>query len=160
MNVIYREADSRDSVGIARLSGQLGYPSNVDEIERRLRFITGCQDNVVYAAEIDGELVGWVHAHGRYLIESEPFIEIGGLVVDGEHRGAGIGKRLMNMCEEWAQASGFREMRVRSGGSRVEAHQFYRRIGYENIKMQQVFRKELVDSKQNNLRDGSNQTSH
>lgn len=145
LNVHYREATVQDSAEIARLSGQLGYPAASDEIERRLSFLMTCMDNVVYVAETEGRLVGWVHAHGRYLIESPPFVEIGGLVVDSEHRGGGIGKRLMSMCEEWATASGFREMRVRSGGSRVEAHQFYRRIGYENIKMQQVFRKELGD---------------
>lgn len=143
LNVIYREAEFKDSFEIARLSGQLGYPADAGEIESRLRTIIGSKDNAVYAAESGGKLVGWVHAHGRYLIESAPFIEIGGLVVDSEHRGEGIGRRLMAMCEDWAKASGFREMRVRSGGSRQEAHRFYSRIGYENIKMQQVFRKEL-----------------
>jgi len=76
-------------------------------------------------------------------IESRPFIEIGGIVVDDQYRNQSIGKSLMKCVEDWSRSAGFKEIRIRSGATRTEAHQFYTHIGYENIIMQQVFRKEL-----------------
>jgi GNAT superfamily N-acetyltransferase len=143
MNIIYREAEINDNQEIARLSNQLGYPVEADQVIQRLQGILSHKDNVVIVAEIKEKLVGWVHAHGRYLIESYPFIEIGGLVVDDEFRKQSIGKNLMRCVEDWGRSMEFKEIRLRSGGTRIEAHQFYIRLGYDNIKMQQVFRREL-----------------
>lgn len=143
LEMSYREAVVGDGPEIARLSGQLGYPAESEAITDRLDRILTWADNAVFVSEADDKLAGWVHVHGRYLIESPPFAEIGGLVVDDEYRGQGIGKELMRRVEEWARAAGFAEMRVRSGGSRAGAHRFYERIGYDNFKMQQVFRKRL-----------------
>jgi GNAT superfamily N-acetyltransferase len=49
----------------------------------------------------------------------------------------------MQKAEEWAKDKGFSEVRLRSGGHRKEAYQFYEGIGYENIKWQEVFRLKL-----------------
>jgi GNAT superfamily N-acetyltransferase len=143
MEAVFRKAILSDSAEMARLSGQLGYPAQPDEVRRRLHKILGYDDHVVYVAEINDVLAGWVHAHGRYLIESAPFVEIGGIVVDSLYRGRNIGKSLMNLCEDWARSKGFAEIRLRSGGQRLGAHKFYSRIGYDNIKTQQVFSKKL-----------------
>lgn len=143
MEFIYRTAQIDDSSEIARLSGQLGYPVEAGQVHERLKIILGNNDNVVYVAELQNKLIGWVHAHGRYLLESEPFIEIGGLVVDSDFRGLSIGKNLMSYCEEWAKSLGFKRIRVRSNTNRPDAHHFYSRIGYKNVKSQQVFNKEL-----------------
>ena len=143
MGIIYRSALINDSPEIARLSSQLGYPVETNQVIERLSNILNYEDNYVYVAELNEKLVGWVHAHGRYLIESPICVEIGGLIVDSDHRGQSIGKTLMKNCEEWASVLGFREIRVRSGGTRISAHKFYAQIGYENIKSQQVFNKKF-----------------
>jgi GNAT superfamily N-acetyltransferase len=59
--------------------------------------------------------------------------------VDNQHRRKGIGEMLMRESEVWAKNKGYQEVRLRSGGQRKEAHEFYKRIGYKNVKWQEVF---------------------
>jgi GNAT superfamily N-acetyltransferase len=135
-----RNAQLADSAEIARLSSQLGYQVSVTQVLKRLEKIMANDDNAVYVMEENNsEISGWVHVHGRHLIEAQSFAEIGGLVVDVNHRRKGIGEQLMRKCEEWARTRGYQEVRLRSGGHRKEAHEFYKRIGYTNEKWQEVF---------------------
>ncbi|MGM0834689.1 MAG: GNAT family N-acetyltransferase [Bacillota bacterium] len=144
MEIIYRIASTNDSLEIARLSSQLGYSVEKDQVIERLNKILGQKDNVVFVAELTDKLIGWIHAHGRYLIESPPYIEIGGLIVDSNFRGRKIGKNLVEKCEEWSKLSGFKEIRVRTNETRLETLKFYANIGFENTKSQNVFKKKLI----------------
>lgn len=138
--MLIRNAQITDSVEIARLSSQLGYEALVTEVLKRLEKLLANDDNAVYVMEENnGQITGWVHVHGRHLIEAQSFAEIGGLVVDENHRRKGIGEQLMRKCEEWARITGYQEVRLRSGGHRKDAHEFYKRIGYNNVKWQEVF---------------------
>ncbi|MDV2684035.1 GNAT family N-acetyltransferase [Alkalihalophilus lindianensis] len=106
-----------------------------------LRAIIKDNDNAVFVFETNEgleTLSGWVYVFGKHLIELE-YAEIGGLVVDNNKRRQGVGERLMRRSEEWAKESGYKEIRLRSGGQRKEAHAFYERIGYKNINWQQLF---------------------
>ncbi|MFC5403629.1 GNAT family N-acetyltransferase [Cohnella soli] len=134
-----RKATLSDSLEIARLSSQLGYPVDVTQLEKRLQFISTHSDHIMYVMESNYVLSGWIHANVRFLIESPPFVEIAGLVVDSAFRGNGIGKRLVLACEQWAAESGFTKIRVRTNQIRSDAVQFYNRIGFTNNKSQYVF---------------------
>lgn len=144
MDIRYRIASTTDSSEIARLSGQLGYNVEKNQVIERLNKIVDQKDHVVFVAEIEGKLIGWIHAHGRYLIESPPYVEIGGLIVDSTFRGQKIGKFLVERCEEWSKLLGFKEIRVRANETRLETLIFYKKIGFENTKAQKVFKKELI----------------
>ncbi|WP_226537395.1 GNAT family N-acetyltransferase [Fictibacillus halophilus] len=100
------------------------------------------KDNTIFLYEMENSIYGWVHVFGKCIIQLE-YAEIGGLVVDTEYRGKGIGSHLMRKAEEWAIEKGYSEIRLRSGGHRKEAHDFYKRIGYKNIKWQEVFSRKL-----------------
>lgn len=144
MDIRYRIASTTDSSEIARLSGQLGCNVEKNQVIERLNKIVDQKDHVVFVAEIEGKLIGWIHAHGRYLIESPPYVEIGGLIVDSTFRGQKIGKFLVERCEEWSKLLGFKEIRVRTNETRLETLIFYKKIGFENTKAQKVFKKELI----------------
>ncbi|MCU9613209.1 GNAT family N-acetyltransferase [Caldibacillus lycopersici] len=134
-----RFANIRDSEEITRLCFQLGYPSSEAEITARMERIVNSKDEAIFVFEIkDNKLAGWVHIFGKCLIELE-YAEIGGLVVDSTVRRQRIGSQLMKQCERWAKENGYQEIRLRSGGQRKEAHEFYKSIGYDNINWQQVF---------------------
>jgi GNAT superfamily N-acetyltransferase len=134
-----RLANERDTEELARLCLQLGYEASKEKVESRLKWILHNSDHAIFVFEKEESgLAGWVHVYGKHLIESE-YAEIGGLVADQNCRRQKIGEKLMRRSEEWAKEKGFAELRLRSGGQRKEAHEFYKQIGYENIKSQQVF---------------------
>ncbi|WP_088044601.1 GNAT family N-acetyltransferase [Bacillus sp. EAC] len=138
--MLIREARLTDSKEIARLSLQHGYEVSETEVLKRMEKLLLNDDNAIYVIEVNSnEISSWIHIHGRHLIGVNPFAEIGGLVVDQSHRRKGNGEKLMRKCEDWARKKGYQEMRVRSGGQRKEAHEFYKNIGYKNSKWQEVF---------------------
>ncbi|WP_342438707.1 GNAT family N-acetyltransferase [Paenibacillus sp. FSL L8-0436] len=138
-----RKAFPGDSQEIARLSSQLGYPVDVSQLEERLKYTSNHNDHIVYVMESNHVLLGWIHANVRFLIESPPFVEIAGLVVDSACRGNGIGKQLVQVCEQWAAESEFTKIRVRTNQTRSDAVQFYNRIGFTIKKSQLVLDKEI-----------------
>jgi GNAT superfamily N-acetyltransferase len=90
-------------------------------------------------AEAAGEVAGWLHAATALRLESPPYAEIGGLVVEERRRGQGIGERLVRAAIGWAGERGYAELRVRSNVVRADAHRFYRRLGFASVKTQAVF---------------------
>lgn len=140
-----RQAKMSDLSEISRICLQLGYSVTEEELVVRLERLLPDTDNAVFVFHNDdvvGSLSGWAHVYGKHLIELE-YAEIGGLVVDHESRRKGIGRQLMRKCEEWAREKGYKEIRLRSGGQRKEAHAFYEKIGYKNINWQQLFSKQM-----------------
>lgn len=138
-NVSIRQVTLNDSVSIAELSLQLGYPSSANEIRKRLIELVNDKDNCTFAAVIDGKVVGWIHAYYAIRIESAPFVEIGGLVIDENYRGRHIGEKLVTVVTNWARMKGVKTLRIRSNTQRLQAHQFYRHIGFKEIKEQKIF---------------------
>ncbi|OMD42146.1 GNAT family N-acetyltransferase [Paenibacillus odorifer] len=143
MNILIRTATIDDTQEIARLSSELGYPLNIEQLEERIPEISNRKDHVIYVAESDRQLIGWIHASVRLLIESPPFVEIGGLVVDQQHRGVGTGKQLVEACERWAAQIGVNKLRVRTNQTREDAVRFYTRIGFSQKKAQFVLDKKI-----------------
>ena len=139
-----RAADVRDVEALARLAGELGYPSTIEQIRERLESVAGSPNHATFVAETHREgVVGWIQLAEVRVLEIEPRAEITGLVVDARHRSAGVGRLLVERGEEWARANGLRAMGVRSNMIRERAHAFYARLGYAVTKTQKVFRKEL-----------------
>jgi GNAT superfamily N-acetyltransferase len=62
-------------------------------------------------------------------------------VVASDVRGRGIGRALVHEAEQWARAKGSPRMSLTSGVQRAEAHEFYKRLGYEQtgVRLTKVF---------------------
>ena len=139
-----REAHMFDTEEIGNLCLQLGYEVEEQLVKGNLDKLIDKQDNAIYVMENeDSKIIGWVHVYGKHLLETKSYAEIGGLIVDQEYRRLGIGERLMKMCEDWSVKEGYGTLRLRSGISREEAHIFYEKVGYENVKIQKVFEKKF-----------------
>jgi predicted N-acetyltransferase YhbS len=138
-NIQIRPADTHDSTEIAKLSGELGYPSRVEDLINRLNLILQKDDHMVLAAEVDGKVVGWVHVFVAFRVESPAFSEIGGLVVTHTERGKGIGKSLVVAAANWAHKRGVGKIRVRCNLVRGDTHAFYLHLGFQKLKTQEVF---------------------
>jgi GNAT superfamily N-acetyltransferase len=143
MSASIRIAVTADAGDIAQLGNQLGYDLGTPETAERIRRILLQNDQRVFVAEVNGALVGWVHAIFAEYFESGAFVLIGGLVVDKNHRRQGIAGMLMASAEEWARERGCSIVRLSSSSTRTQAHRFYEGIGYEHIKTQYSFIKSL-----------------
>ena len=131
------DASDGDARAIAALSGELGYPAGAGDVRRRLTTMAGQDDHAIFVAEDGGAIVGWIHVFVALRVESEPFAEIGGLVVAESYRRRGVGRRLCEWGSRWASDHGFRALRVRTRVER-EAHRFYQRVGFRQTKQQRV----------------------
>jgi GNAT superfamily N-acetyltransferase len=142
-SLFVREITGADAVAAAKLSGELGYPVSAEAMMQRIESLGGRADHVVYVACVDGEVVGWIDVGVTNHLQSEPYAEIGGLVVSNEARSGGIGRSLVARAEEWALERGLKKVVVRSQIAREGAHRFYMREGYERTKTSAVFTKKL-----------------
>ncbi|WP_318780899.1 GNAT family N-acetyltransferase [Dendronalium phyllosphericum] len=98
----------------------------------------------MYVATLANEyVIGWTHAHIYDLIVMPTLATILGLVVDKDYRHRGIGSFLMQQIENWASLAGCESVVLRSNIKRKEAHLFYEKIGYINIKQSLTFQKKL-----------------
>lgn len=138
-----RQAKASDGSRIAGLSGQLGYPASVGDMKRRIEEINRDDNCELLVAESDGSVVAWLLIHVYRLISSDCLAQVAGLVVDRAHRNQGIGALLMERAEEWARRKKCRGVMLRSRSTRKDAHTFYKRLGYSEIKTQDVFLKEF-----------------
>jgi GNAT superfamily N-acetyltransferase len=139
-----RAAILSDAPRLAELSGILGYPVAADAVSQRLeRLLRRSEEGILVAELPPGQVVGWVHGSEQELLESGRRCEILGLVVDPEHRGKGVGRRLVMSVEQWAANRGLDQIAVRSNVLRIESHPFYQRLGYVRAKTQHAYRKWL-----------------
>ncbi len=136
-----RRIQADDATAVAELSASLGYPVSACDIRSRIEVLAGAEDHMVLAATLQGMVVGWIDAAVERHLQSEPVVTIGGLVVKDDMRGRRIGQQLCQAVEEWAAQIGIGVVRVRSQVKRADAHRFYQRDGYTQVKISAVFEK-------------------
>lgn len=100
------------------------------------------QGGEVLVAELGGVVVGCINAIIDIRLAEGKSGEIVSLVVSEGHRGMGIGKALVKTAESWL-SSRCDNIRVRANAIRRDAHEFYRSLGYQEIKSQKVFTKNV-----------------
>ena len=143
MEITIRDAEINDSESITELSNQLGYQALNTDIQNRLKKLLESPDNCVYVATESRKVVGWIHGFYSMRVESDFFVEIGGLVVNENFRKNGIGKKLVGKVIEWTELKNCSTVRVRCNVIRKESHKFYENIGFEINKEQKIFNKPL-----------------
>jgi GNAT superfamily N-acetyltransferase len=141
--VSVRVARESDATDVASLTAQLGYQVEAAELRSRLSRILERSDHRFVVAEDQRQIVGWLHALVVEYIEANPFVVVGGLVVDKRSRRRGVGRMLMEDAETWAKDRRCSVVRLWSSAGRTGAHHFYERLGYKNIKTQYSFTKPL-----------------
>jgi predicted N-acetyltransferase YhbS len=133
-----------DAVAVSLLTTQLGYSRNADEIAEWIaRLSRENAEQTAFVACVGEGVVGWIEVSVERRLQSAPFGMIGGLVVREVVRGRGIGGLLCRRAEEWVREQGLDTMRVTSRSTREDAHRFYLRDGYHEVKTSLVFEKQV-----------------
>lgn len=139
-----REISEKDAESVATLSIQLGYESDIKQTSARIKSINNSNENCAFIALIDGKVVGWIHCFYTLRVESDPFVEIGGLIVDENYRNLKIGKQLIENVNLWAKKHQVKKLKVRCNIKRTESHRFYEQIGFKENKRQIAFEMNAV----------------
>lgn len=139
MILFSRKAELKDSEFLTELSNQLGYETTNEKIQNRLSEILNSADNCVFVILDNENIIGWIHGFYSLRIESDSFIEIGGMVVDKNYRRRGVGQMLIKQVIEWSQLKKVSKIRVRCNTLRKETHIFYKAIGFVETKSQKIF---------------------
>ena len=139
--VLIRAITQEDVHDYIILAQQLGY--EVDDNYLLGRIIHSTDTEIVYVAELEGKVIGWIDCIITSTYLHEPHCEIAGLVVDENTRSKGIVERLVQTAEHWAKEKGINEITVRSNVKRERAHKFYIRHGYTIVKQSMIFSKKI-----------------
>ncbi len=98
-----------------------------------------------YVAVLGKELVGTVTVCGPYDMDSAPWTadvpwfrerdtaHFHQFAVDPRMQGQGVGRRLIQACEQWALESGYRRMALDTAAPAAELRAVYRRLGYGDV---------------------------
>ncbi|MGA2420946.1 MAG: GNAT family N-acetyltransferase [Candidatus Acidiferrum sp.] len=144
LGVTVRRARISDARNIAKLSGELGYPSTAAKVVKRLRAMKPASHHAVFvAATKTARVVGWLHISVAHLLESGTRAELNGLIVSEAQRSLGAGAQLLAAAEAWAKQRKCTAVNLRSNVIRERAHKFYLRQGYEHYKTQKAFWKAI-----------------
>jgi ribosomal protein S18 acetylase RimI-like enzyme len=139
-----RRAKKKDVGRLSELTGQLGYPTDVGQMTKRLESVLRDKHAACFVAETqDKQVIGWVHVSAIPLLEADLRAEVNGLVVEESARSQGAGWKLLQTAESWAKKMRCKAMSVRSNVLRERAHEFYLRNGYEHCKTQKAFRRQI-----------------
>lgn len=141
-----REPQPADVMALHSLVEQLGYTISSPELESRIQAVSSLQTHLVRVAEIDGRIAGFIHVLERASLEKGTEAIVQAMAVDGIHRRAGVGARLLTEAETWAASRGLRTIALHTRTDRADAHAFYQRCGYEPAAVATLMRKALAST--------------
>ena len=143
-----RQATSADIPAMNELFRKdLGYEEcTLQILEKQFAGLDNSREAVFVAEVSDGDyshIAGVIHVEKYNVLYFPTMANILGIAVSADFRRQGIGSALLKRAEEWARENGAGSMRLNSGESRKQAHEFYRAQGYIDDKKQLRFIKEL-----------------
>lgn len=142
LEIHVREALASDAERIGALCVQLGYETPLVHVERMLA--RRSDDDEVFVAIVPRiGTIGWIAVNTVESLTGSRSANIGGLIVEDEYRGVGVGALLLSRAERWARERKCPRLCLRTNVLRERAHGFYERQGYALKKTQHFYEKPL-----------------
>lgn len=87
----------------------------------------------VLVGEVDGTVVATAHVTWLRMLSADGglYCQVENVRTDEAHRGRGLGGELMAWIESAARDRGAARVQLTSNRTRLDAHRFYERLGYE-----------------------------
>ena len=139
MKILLREVQPDDAEQVVLLSKQLGYEISLNAVKGNIEILNNENGNKVFVAEYEQAVIGWIGVAYVLIIQSLPFCEVRGLVVDEQFRNKNIGKLLVEKASGWCKEKTCTTLRVRCNVKRESIHSFYRHFGFTEKKDQKIF---------------------
>ena len=136
-----RSAELSDAAAIREINATaLGYDFGLIETRQKLSELLDRSDHFVLVAEnAAGWIVGYAHAASYDCLYFPSLLNLLALAVAPDFQGQGHGRALMQSVREEGSSAGYAGIRINSGISRTEAHEFYRKLGCEEKADQKRF---------------------
>ena len=133
MSFQIREATIDDIDALCSLTKELkGSSISYEDMNNRLQFVQMCPFDFLYVYEEEETIFGLLGFRIRENLEDVTrYGEISIISVDSTIRRKGIGQVLMDYAEQLAKKHNCIGTWLVSGIKRVEAHPFYKKLGYE-----------------------------
>lgn len=90
-----RPMQTADAEAVNVLTGQLGYVMVIEQARRNIETLLSDSNAAAFVAVFDNRIVGWITVAGIVTLESAPYCEIRGLIVDEQLRNKKLAKRLL-----------------------------------------------------------------
>ncbi|WP_112248906.1 GNAT family N-acetyltransferase [Kribbella monticola] len=129
-----RPVQLADAAAVNELLAVLGYPQGEPgDTARRIKAWSDDPSGAVYIADEAGVVAGVIAVQICPFFEREGcWARITALVVSERTRRRGVASQLMAAGESFAREQGCVRMEVTSRQERTDAHEFYRRYGYQD----------------------------
>jgi GNAT superfamily N-acetyltransferase len=130
MAIIIRRADAGDQQGFFELAREfaVSFQPTAEAFARAFRHLISQDDALLIVADEAGCPVGYLLAFDhRALFANGHVAWVEEIAVRADRRRQGIGRQLMQACEQWAQARGA----VMAALATRRAADFYAALGYE-----------------------------
>lgn len=140
--IIVRESVLEDAKAINRLSEkELGYTHGEKETRKTLEWLLNHKEDGIFVAVDGTEVVGYIHGNYYVSLYAKKMSNIMGIAVNQTYQNQGIGRLLLKRLEQWTVDNGLSGVRLVSGETRTNAHQFYEHCGYAFSKKQMNYLK-------------------
>lgn len=113
--------------------GDSSDPEALPDYDAAFDWIERDPSNTLYVAELGGEVVGTFQTILGRALSSRGAASLTVVAVQTRQdlRGRGIGTAMMRHAIETGRAAGAYQVRLTSNAARLDAHRFYRRLGFE-----------------------------
>ena len=107
-----RKAKASDSAAICKICGEdLGYTCGIELVQSKMKKLDDSRE-IVFIAEINNMVVGFVHAEKYDVLYYDTMVNILGLAVAEEYRHKGIGSLLLKAVEQWSEEKNIHFVRL------------------------------------------------
>jgi ribosomal protein S18 acetylase RimI-like enzyme len=144
-SALIRPATIEDARGVGRLLETLGYPCDDTDAGKRIQALADDDNQRLLVADVHGGLFGLVAYDLMYYLPLGVLTcRITALAIAEAAQRQGLGRALLREAESRARGAGAARIELTTAKQRLQAHDFYRACGYEEISLR--FMKRLGDA--------------